>query len=106
MNVNLSKNDIIGLIKSVPLAYRRYTPELEMAGEWNYNMDGPTTFSWYTRYLLTFSEEKLYEFYLKLKNGDLYLPDLPKGEPYKATEIPMLRRVFPRLQGIRRKHEA
>ena len=103
MKVQLSKNEIIGLIKSVPLAYRRYKPELEKAGEWNYNMDGPTTF---TRYLLTFSEEKLYEFYLKLKNGELYLPDLPKGEPYKAAEIPLLRRVFPRLQGIRRKHEA
>ena len=99
MNVNLSKNDIIGLIKSVPLAYRRYTPELEMAGEWNYNMDGPTTFSWYTRYLLKFSEEELYEFYLKLKNGDFYLPDLPQEDnPPKAVEIPLLRRVFPKLR--------
>lgn len=99
MDVELSKNELIGLIKSVPLAYRRYTPELEMAGEWSYNMDGPTKFSWYTRYLLTFSEEKLYEFYLKLKNGEFYLPDLPKEvEPYKAVEMPMLRRMFPTLR--------
>jgi len=33
MNVQLSKNEIIDLIKSVPLAYGRYTPELEMAGK-------------------------------------------------------------------------
>lgn len=45
MKVQLSKNEIIDLIKSVPLAYCRYTPELEMAGEWSYNMDGPTQFS-------------------------------------------------------------
>lgn len=106
MNVQFSKNEIIDLIKSVPLSYRRYTPELEMAGEWSYNMDGPTTFTWYTRHLLSFSEEELYEFYLKLKNGEFYLPDLPKGAPYKAVEIPMLRRAFPKLKGIRRKHEA
>ena len=107
MKVQLSKYDIIGLIKSVSLEYRRYAPELEKAGEWNYNMDGPTTFTWYTRYLLTFSEEKLYEFYLKLKNGELYLPDLPKkGAPYEAAKIPLLRRVFPTLKGRRRKHEA
>ena len=98
MNVNLSKNDIIGLIKSVPLAYRRYKPELEKAGEWNYNMDGPTTFTWYTRYLLKFSEEELYDFYLKLKNGEFYLPDLPQEEhPYHAVEMPLFRRVFPIL---------
>ena len=97
MNVQLSKNEIIDLIKSVPLAYRRYTPELEMAGEWNYNMDGPTPFSWYTRHLLSFSEEELYEF---------YLPDPPKEEhQYKAVKMPMLRRAFPTLKGIRRKHE-
>ena len=99
MNVQLSRNEIIDLIKSVPLAYRRYKPELEMAGEWNYNMDGPTTFTWYTQYLLSFSEEELYEFYLKLKNGEFYLHELPKEEkPYKAVELPMLRRVFPKLR--------
>lgn len=79
MNVQLSRNEIIDLIKSVPLAYRRYKPELEMAGEWSYNMDGPTHFSWYTRHLLSFSEEELYEFYLKLKNGEFYLPDQPQA---------------------------
>lgn len=99
MNVQLSRNEIIDLIKSVPLAYRRYKPELEMAGEWSYNMDGPTHFSWYTRHLLSFSEEELYEFYLKLKNGEFYLPDPPQEEkPYKAVELPMLRSVFPKLR--------
>lgn len=98
MNVQLSKNEIIDLIESVPLAYCRYTLELEMAGEWNYNMDGPTTFSWYTRHLLSCSEEELYEFYLKLKNGEFYLPDPPQEEhPYKAVEMPILRRGFPTL---------
>lgn len=105
MNVQLSKNEIIDLIKSVPLAYRRYTPELEMAGKWSYNMDGPTTFTWYTRHLLKFNEEELYEFYLKLKNDEFYLPDPPQEEhPYKAVEMPIIRRAFPKLKGIRRKH--
>lgn len=105
MNVQLSRNEIIDLIKSVPLAYRRYKPELEMAGEWSYNMDGPTHFSWYTRHLLSFSEEELYEFYLKLKNGEFYLPDPPQEEkPYKALEMPIIRRAFPKLKGIRKKH--
>ena len=69
------------------------------AGEWSYNMDGPIQFSWYTRHLLSFSEEELYEFYLKLKNGEFYLPDPPQEEhPYKAVEMPILRRGFPTLQ--------
>ena len=47
MNVQLSKNEIIDLIKSVPLAYRRYTPELEIADriykcDCGYTMDRDT----------------------------------------------------------------
>lgn len=104
MKAQLSKNEIIDLIKSVPLAYGRYAPELEMAGKWNYDMDGPTKFSWYTRHLLAFSEEELYEFYMKLKNGDFFLPDPPQEEnSYKAVKLPILRRVFPTLKGIRGK---
>ena len=39
------------------------------------------------------------EFYLKLKNGEFYLHELPKEEkPYKAVKMPLFRRVFPKLR--------
>ena len=65
-----------------------------MAGEWSYNMDGPTTFSWYTRYLLSFSEEELYEFYLKLKNGEFYLTDFDANNHY-APDILYIEKYNP-----------
>jgi hypothetical protein len=97
MNVNLSKHDIINMIKSVPVAYRRCKPELDEMGEWEFNMDGPTHFVWYNKILLTKSEEYLYDFYQKLKRGDFYLPEEEKDYIPQPVEVPFLRRTFPVL---------
>ncbi len=37
-------------------------------------MNGPNSFSWDTSKLANMSEEKLYEFYRKLRSGDFTLP--------------------------------
>jgi len=97
MNVNLGKREIVDMIKSVPISYRRFTTELDEMGEWEFNMDGPTHFVWYTKVLLTKSEEYLYDFYQKLKRGEFYLPDEEKDYTPQPVEMPFLRRTFPVL---------
>lgn len=94
MNVNLSKREIIDLIKAVPVSYRRYTKELNEAGYWEFNMDGPTHFVWNVTALLAKSEECLYEFYQKLYRGDYYLPDEDIESNPQPVEMPLLRRMF------------
>ena len=98
MNVNLSKREIIDMIKSVPVSYRRCTAELDEAGEWEFNMDGPTHFVWYVKVLLTKSEEYLYDFYQKLTRGEFYLPEEEKDCTPQPVELPILRRMFPVLE--------
>ena len=100
MNVNLSKREIIDMIKSVPVSYGRYTKELNEAGAWEFNMDGPTHFVWNVTVLLTKTEEYLYEFYQKLQCGDYYLPDEEMDYTPKPVELPLLRRMFPALKPI------
>lgn len=39
-----------------------------------FDMNGPNSFSWDTSKLANMSEEKLYEFYRKLRSGDFTLP--------------------------------
>ena len=97
MNVNLSKREIIDMIKSIPVSYGRYTKELNEAGEWKFNMDGPTHFVWNITLLLTKSEEYLYEFYQKLYRGDYYLHDEEIKVNPQPVELPLLRRMFPVL---------
>lgn len=97
MKVNLSKREIIDMIKSVPVSYCRYTKELDDAGEWGFNMDGPTKFYWHERYLLTKSEDYLYDFYQKLHRGEFYLPSEENDCKPTPVELPILRRQFPSL---------
>lgn len=68
MNLNLSKEDIIDLIKSVPIRYERYTDELNALIEWDFDMNGPTRYYWHTNMLREKTEEELYEFLNKLRN--------------------------------------
>ena len=96
MNINLSKEDIINLIKSVPIRYERYTDELSALIEWDFDMNGPTRYYWHTNMLHEKSEEELYEFYKKLRNGDFYDP-IPEITEYKAATLPGIRRQFPKL---------
>lgn len=97
MKVNLSKREIIDMIKGTPVSYGRYAKELDDAGEWSYNMDGPTQFHWHESYLLTKSEEYLYDFYQKLYRGEFYLPSEDKECVMTPVELPILRRQFPSL---------
>ena len=96
MNLNLTKEDIINLIKSVPIRYERYTDELSTLIEWDFDMNGPTRYYWHTNMLREKNEEELYEFYTKLRNGDFYDP-IPEITEYKAATLPGIRRQFPKL---------
>lgn len=96
MNLNLSKEELIDLIKSVPIRYERYTDELSALIEWDFDMNGPTRYYWHTNMLREKTEEELYEFYKKLRNGDFYDP-IPEITEYKSVELPILRREFPVL---------
>lgn len=94
MNLNLSKAELIDLIKSVPIRYERYTDELSALIEWDFDMNGPTRYYWHTNMLREKSEEELYEFYKKLRNGDFYDP-IPEITEYKEATLPGIRRQFP-----------
>ena len=96
MNLNLSKEELINLIKSVPISYERYTDELSALIEWDFDMNGPTRYYWHTNMLYEKSEEELYDFYKKLRNGDFYDP-MPEITEYKAATLPGIRRQFPEL---------
>ena len=95
MHIDVSKNELIGLIKSVPISYRRYTQELNEAGKWSFNMDGPTRFNWDCHWLESKTEEYLYDFYQKLCRGELYLPEDNTPAKYEALRLPGIRRQFP-----------
>ena len=97
MNVDLRKNDIINLIKAAPVSYRRYTSELNDAGKWSFDMNGPTTFNWDGQWLESKTEDYLYDFYQKLIKGDFYLPEDNELVEYEPYRLPGLRRQFPKL---------
>ena len=100
MNVNLRKNDIINLIKATPVSYRSYTSELNEAGKWSFDMNGPTTFNWNYHWLESKTEEYLYDFYQKLYRGDFYLPEDNEPVEYAPVQMPMARRQFPILSDV------
>ena len=74
MHIDLSKEELIDLIKAVPIRYERYTAELSALIEWDFGVNGPTRYYWHTNMLREKSEEELHEFYKKLRNGDFYDP--------------------------------
>lgn len=63
MIANLQKEDIINLIKAAPVRYGRYTSELNEAGKWGFDMNGPTSFNWDYHWLESKTEDYLYDFY-------------------------------------------
>lgn len=96
MHIDLSKEELIDLIKAVPIRYERYTAELSPLIEWDFDMNGPMSYCWHTNMLREKSEEELYEFYKKLRNGDFYDP-IPEITEYKAVTLPGIRRQFPKF---------
>ena len=64
-----------------------------------FDMNGPTSFSWDTSKLANMSEEKLYEFYRKLRSGDFTLPAYKEEQTYemKPISLQLIRRRYPKL---------
>ena len=64
-----------------------------------FDMNGPTLFCWDTSKLANMSEEKLYEFYRKLRSGDFTLPAYKEEQTYEMKQIslPLIRRRYPKL---------
>ena len=99
MQIDLSKEELINLIKSTSLDYSQTTPELNEYGSWLFDMNGPHSFSWDTSTLANMSEEKLYEFYRKLRSGDFKLPACVVEQTYEMKQISLqlVRRHPPEL---------
>ena len=62
-------------------------------------MNGPNSFSWDTSKLANMSEEKLYEFYRKLRSGDFTVPAYKEEQTYemKPISLQLIRRQYPKL---------
>ena len=93
------RKELINLIKSTSLDYSQTTPELNEYGSWCFDMNGPTLFCWDTSKLANMSEEKLYEFYHKLRSGDFTLPAYRVEQTYEMKQIslPIVRQRYPKL---------
>ena len=97
MKIELSKQELLEIITSMHVPYRRMKPRLAALGEWKFNMDGPTGFSWHINMLAQLDADELYELYKDVRDGNLFLPDEDTPGTYKPIELPFLRRIFPRL---------
>ena len=99
MQIDLSKEELINLIKSTTLTYMQTTPELNEYGSWRFDMNGPIPFCWDTSKLANMSEEKLYEFYHKLRCGDFTFPAYRAEQTYEMKQISLqlIRRRYPKL---------
>ena len=64
-----------------------------------FDMNGPTSFCWDTSKFANMSEEKLYEFYCKLRSGDFILPAYKEEQTYemKPISLQLIRRQYPKL---------
>ena len=64
-----------------------------------FDMNGPTSFCWDTSKLANMSEEKLYEFYRKLRSGDFKWPAYKEEQTYemKPISLQLIRRRYPKL---------
>ncbi len=100
MQIELSKEELINLIKSTSITYMQTTPELKEYGSWLFDMNGPNSFSWDTSKLANMSEEKLYEFYHKLRCGYFTLPADRVEQTYemKPISLQLISRQYPKLR--------
>ena len=97
MQIDLSKEELINLIKSTALNYSQTAPELNEYGSWQFDMNGPILFCWDTAVLAHMSEEELYEVYHKLRCGDFTLPAYRAEQTYEMKQISLqlIRRQYP-----------
>lgn len=72
MKVDLSKQDVVNLIKGVHIPYGKLKPVLLSMGEWKYDMNGPTGFNWRESVFEKLDTDELYNLYKDLSSGKLF----------------------------------
>ncbi len=97
MQAELSRNEIMSLIKSVHMPHGGITPAVLALGKWVYDMNGPKYFDWNTDLLGKLSDEGLYELYSDLTSSKLFKKTKTSDESYQPIELPTFRRQMPNL---------
>ena len=97
MKTELSRNEIMSLIKSVHMPHGCLKPTVLALGKWIYDMNGPKYFEWNTDLLGTLDEDELYEFYSDLKSGKLFKKTQNSDESFQPVELPTFRLQMPNL---------
>ena len=97
MKTELSRNEIMSLIKSVHMPHGCLTPAVLALGKWIYDMNGPKYFEWNTDLLVKLDDEGLYELYSDLKSGKLFQNTQNSDESFQPFEFPTFRRPMPNL---------
>ena len=99
MNVNITKEEVISLIKSVHLPHGQLKPVLECMGKWKYDMNGPTGFEWDEKVFDKLDTKELYNLYQDLSSGKLFIKPKPNEQTFvEAVKLPELKRQFPTLK--------
>lgn len=99
MNVNITKEEVIALIKSVHLPYGQLKPVLEAMVTWSYDMNGPTGFTWDETVFEKLGPKELYNLYQDLSSGKLFTSPTPNEQTFvEAVKLPKLTRQFPTLK--------
>lgn len=99
MNVNITKEEVISLIKSVHLPHGQLKPVLECMGKWSYDMNGPTSFTWDEKVFEKLDIKELYNLYQDLSSGKLFTEPKPNEQTVvEAVKLPEFKRQFPTLK--------
>lgn len=100
MRIELTKAEVIALIKSVPIPYGKIKPVLAAMGEFKMDMNGPTGFVWHDDVFTKPDAGMLYVLYQDLKSGKLFKKDDDSVRtcPNKAVALPEAKRTFPNLK--------
>ena len=99
MNVNITKEEVISLIKSVHLPHGQLKPVLESMVTWSYDMNGPTGFTWDETVFEKLDIKELYNLYQDLSSGKLFTkPKLDEQTLFDSVKLPKCTRQFPTLK--------
>lgn len=99
MNVNITKEEVIALIKSVHLPHGQLKPVLECMGKWSYDMNGPTSFTWDEKVFEKLDTKELYNLYQDLSSGKLFTSPKPNTQAsFGAATLSEFKRPFPTLK--------
>ena len=99
MNVNITKEEVIALIKSVHLPHGQLKPVLEGMVTWSYDMNGPTGFTWDETVFEKLDTKELYNLYQDLSSGKLFTnPKSNEQTLFGSVKLPEFKRQFPILK--------